>query len=64
MEDELKKLWWDKKDVQIVTGIRIATLNRWILDKKNIPFIRTAGKIFYDPADVSDFMNKNKIAVT
>ena len=60
----LQKIYWDKKEVEEVTGIKVATLNRWIFEKINLPFIRTGGKIYYDRKDVEAFMAKNKVSVS
>jgi predicted site-specific integrase-resolvase len=58
---KLEKQYWNKKDVSRVTGLSIATLNRWIQEKKNISFIKAGGRILYDPQDVTAFMETNKV---
>tara|TARA_B100000315_G_C14023541_1_gene339926 strand:- start:285 stop:470 length:186 start_codon:yes stop_codon:yes gene_type:complete len=57
----MKKEYLDKKDIFKMTGISIATLNRWIHLKKNIPFIKAGKRVLYDPKDVKSFMNANKV---
>ena len=36
----MKKEYLNKKDVYKMTGISIATLNRWIHEKKHIPLLK------------------------
>ena len=55
------KEYLNKKDVFKMTGISIATLNRWIHEKKHIPFIKAGKRVFYDSKDIKKFMNENKV---
>ena len=57
----MEKKYLNKKDVFKMTGISIATLNRWIHLKKNIPFIKAGKRVLYDPYDVKKFMDENKV---
>ena len=57
----MNKEYLTKKDVFKITGISIATLNRWIHLKKHIAFIKAGKRVLYDPDDVKNFMNKNKV---
>ena len=55
------KEYLNKKDVFKMTGISIATLNRWIHEKKHIPFIKAGKRVLYDSKDIKKFMNTNKV---
>tara|TARA_B100002003_G_scaffold187768_1_gene176360 strand:+ start:585 stop:767 length:183 start_codon:yes stop_codon:yes gene_type:complete len=55
------KEYLNKKDVFKMTGISIATLNRWIHEKKHIPFIKAGKRVLYYSKDIKKFMNENKV---
>ncbi len=56
--------WLTEKDVSVITGLSLSTLQKNRFYSKGIPYAKIGRAVRYSSADVAHFMNSMKVQIS
>lgn len=64
MTKEEKPKFVDKKKLAEWLGLSVYTIDTWVSQRREIPFVRMGDRVMFDVADVLDWIDMNKVRPT
>ena len=61
MTDNVKKYFLTKKELAAYLCLSIFTINTWVSQKREIPFVKMGRKVMFDMKDVQEWVDKSKV---
>ncbi len=58
------KKFLSKQELAEQLGLSIFTIDAWVYERKEIPFVRMGRRVMFDLRDVAEWVEKNKIRPT
>ncbi len=61
MPQYAKKVFVDKRELAEILGISVFTIDSWVSERREIPFIKMGKRVKFDLNDIQKWIEKNKI---
>ena len=55
------KYFLSKKELAEYLGVSVFTIDTWVSQRREIPFVKMGRRVMFDIADVRDWIEKSKI---
>jgi excisionase family DNA binding protein len=56
-----RKSFCTKKELAEYLGISVYTIDSWVSERREIPFVKMGKKVMFDLRDVDDWIEKKKV---
>ena len=56
-----RKAFLTKKELAAYLGLSIFTIDTWVSQKREIPYVKMGGKVMFDLNDVQEWVEKSKV---
>ncbi len=56
-----EKPFLSKKELALILGISIYTLDSWVSERREIPFVKMGKRVLFDLNDIMEWIKINKI---
>jgi len=56
-----KKQFLSKKELSQYLGISVFTIDSWVSERREIPFVKMGKRVMFDLADVADWVTQRKV---
>jgi excisionase family DNA binding protein len=56
-----QKAFCTKKELAEFLGISVYTIDSWVSERREIPFVKMGKKVMFDLRDVNDWIEKKKV---
>lgn len=50
-----------KREVAALLGLSLYTIDSWVSQRRELPFVRMGSRVMFDPDDVQTWIDKNRV---
>jgi len=50
-----------KREVAALLGLSLYTIDSWVSQKRELPYVRMGSRVMFDPDDVQTWIDKNRV---
>lgn len=57
----LSKEFFNKKELAALLGLSVRTVDSWVSERREIPFIKAGRRVVFDRRDINAYIERNKV---
>jgi excisionase family DNA binding protein len=61
MNRPIDKIFLSKKELSVMLGISIFTIDSWVSERREIPFVKMGKRVMFDLNDINEWIECHKI---
>jgi len=61
MRTPTEKAFLTKKELAVMLGLSVFTIDSWVSERREIPFVKMGKRVMFDIRDIQRWVDKNKM---